>query len=129
MLVSGWILVSVSEFNTVEVQPGEEVTLTCSNYSKIFVNIQWFRLDGRNMSRISSMFSSERSATLFDGFKNGRFNMTSNTTRISLNIKQVDFNDSGLYFCGLYENDQFFILSAAYLDVKGKTAMYFLCLI
>nr|ACU27015.1 novel immune-type receptor 13 [Dicentrarchus labrax] len=114
-----WFSVSVSEFHTVEVQPGEEVTLLCSNFSSLHVHISWFKLaNGPNVSRISSMLNSDANVTFFDGFQNGKFNMTSNTTTLFLKIKPVDLSDSGLYFCGLYLNENSVIFSATSLKVQ-----------
>ncbi|XP_047459995.1 uncharacterized protein LOC125019310 [Mugil cephalus] len=114
-----WISVSVSEFYTVEVQPGEEVTLLCSNFSSIPINIIWFKLvNSTNNSCISYMTSSDKNASLCDGFGTGKFNMTSNTTTLFLNIKPVDLFDSGLYFCGFYQQQHSVIVSATYLKVQ-----------
>jgi len=106
LLVSGWMSVSVSEFHTVEVQSGEEVALLCSNFSSF--PTFWFKL--ANASHISSVFSSKFNASLCDGFPNSKFNMTNNTTDLFMSIKQVDFSDSGLYFCGCY-TDGFSVIS------------------
>ncbi|XP_051285148.1 uncharacterized protein LOC127379515 isoform X8 [Dicentrarchus labrax] len=114
-----WFSVSVSEFHTVEVQPGEEVTLLCSNFSSLPVHMSWFKLANRaNASRISSMFNPDTNATFFDGFQNGKFNMTSNTTTLFLNIKPVDLSDSGLYFCGFQSDGNSVIFSATSLKVQ-----------
>lgn len=67
------------------------------------------------------MITPEGNVTLYDGFKDGRFKMTSNTTIIRLNIKQVDFNDSGFYFCGFNKDKHLCISSGTYLYVKGET--------
>ncbi|XP_038586395.1 uncharacterized protein LOC119911563 [Micropterus salmoides] len=114
-----WISVSVSEFHTVEVQPGEEVTMICSNFSSTPSHILWFRLDNRlNASCISTMMSSDANASFCDGFQNSKFNMTSNITTLFLEIKQVDLSDSGLYFCGFISNGNSVIVSATYLKVQ-----------
>ncbi|XP_045921615.1 uncharacterized protein LOC123981047 [Micropterus dolomieu] len=114
-----WISVSVSEFHTVEVQPGEEVTLMCSNFTSTPSHINWFRLNNRsNASCISAMISSVVNATFCDGFKNSKFNMMSNITTLFLKIKQVDLSDSGLYFCGFISNSNSAIDSATYLKVQ-----------
>ena len=121
MCVSGWTSVSVAEFHTVEVQPGEEVTLLCSNFSSFPSHIFWFKLDDRpNISCISSMFSSDDNASFCDGFQHGKFNMMSNTTTLFLKIQQVDLSDSGLYFCGFNSDGKPVIVSATYLNVQGK---------
>ncbi|XP_044039102.1 uncharacterized protein LOC122869830 isoform X1 [Siniperca chuatsi] len=114
-----WISVSVSEFHTVEVQSGEEVTLMCSNFTSSPSHILWFRLSNRpNVSCISSMVSSDANASFCDGYQNGKFNMTSNTTTLFLKIKQVDLSDSGLYFCGFNSDGNSVIVSATYLKVQ-----------
>ncbi|KAM9718162.1 uncharacterized protein ACNS7B_021564 isoform 2-T2 [Menidia menidia] len=114
-----WVSVSVSEFHTVEVQPGEEVTLLCSNFSSLPFFIFWFKMGNeQNATCISSMTSSDSNASLCDGYKNDQFKMTSNTTNLFLNIKQVDFSDSGLYYCGVYRDGHSVIFSATHLQVQ-----------
>uniref|UniRef100_A0A668VL98 Ig-like domain-containing protein n=1 Tax=Oreochromis aureus TaxID=47969 RepID=A0A668VL98_OREAU len=110
-------------FHSVEVQPGEEVTLQCSNFSSYPVHLFWFRSTNRpNASRISSMESPESKATFYEGFQNGKFNMTSNTSLVFLEIKQVDSSDSGLYFCGLPSSEKFIVYGATNLKVQeGST--------
>ncbi|XP_049425531.1 uncharacterized protein LOC125884496 [Epinephelus fuscoguttatus] len=113
------ISVSVLEFNTVEVQPGEQVTLMCSNFTNLYSHIFWFRLTSRaSIGYISSMTTPDTKALLRDGFQNGKFNMTSNTTTIFLTIQPVDVSDSGLYFCGISPDGKSVIDSATYLNVQ-----------
>ncbi|XP_056224473.1 uncharacterized protein LOC130164070 [Seriola aureovittata] len=122
LFTCSWISVSVSEFHTVEVQSGEEVTLMCTNFTSSTSHIVWFRLDNRpNATCISSMSSSDGNATFCDGFQNGKFNMTSNITTLFLQIKQVDSSDSGLYFCGSYWNNKLVIDSSTYLKVQEES--------
>uniref|UniRef100_A0AAZ1X793 Ig-like domain-containing protein n=1 Tax=Oreochromis aureus TaxID=47969 RepID=A0AAZ1X793_OREAU len=117
---------SLMLFHSVEVQPGEEVTLQCSNFSSYPVHLFWFRSTNRpNASRISSMESPESKATFYEGFQNGKFNMTSNTSLVFLEIKQVDSSDSGLYFCGLPSSEKFIVYGATNLKVQGKIVFIF----
>ncbi|CAI5672352.1 unnamed protein product [Oreochromis niloticus] len=114
-----WISVLAFAFHYMEVQLDEEVTLQCSNLSSHRVHLSWFRSTNRpSASRISSMISPESSVTFHEGFQNGKFNMTSNTSVLFLEIKQVDSSDSGLYFCGELKNEKFIVYGATNLKVQ-----------
>lgn len=121
-LVSGWISSSVTQFYTAEVQPGQEVTLKCSNISRYRSHIFWFKMaSSPNASCISAMSSSDSNVSFCDGFKKSKFHMTSNTSVLFLEIKQVNSSDSALYFCGEKQTDgKTIILSGTYLKVQGK---------
>uniref|UniRef100_A0A3B3CFZ5 Ig-like domain-containing protein n=1 Tax=Oryzias melastigma TaxID=30732 RepID=A0A3B3CFZ5_ORYME len=120
------ISVSLSEFVIVEVQHGGEVSLLCSNLSRFVTNVFWFKMDQRsNATKITSMMRAESNATVKEGFKNGRFQMSSNSNHVSLNIRKVNFSDSGLYFCGLYKNSDAVIFDATYLQVEAEIVSFF----
>uniref|UniRef100_UPI003AAC497E uncharacterized protein n=1 Tax=Centroberyx gerrardi TaxID=166262 RepID=UPI003AAC497E len=117
-----WIPVSVSESQTVEVQPGGEVTLTCTNISSSPIYSEWFRLGNRSEPCcISSMYKSDDKVWFCDGFQNGKFEMRSNISTLFLKIKQVDLSDSGLYFCGFYRDGSTVIVNATYLKVQEES--------
>uniref|UniRef100_A0A3B4V4Y7 Ig-like domain-containing protein n=1 Tax=Seriola dumerili TaxID=41447 RepID=A0A3B4V4Y7_SERDU len=121
LFVSGWISVSVSQSQTVNVQSGEDVTLLCSNISRSPTQTDWFRLVNRTKaSCISSMYQSEDEASFCVGFQN-RFEMSSNISTVFLKIKKVDVSDSGLYFCGFYKGVHTVIADTTHLNVQGKT--------
>uniref|UniRef100_A0A3P9I9K4 Ig-like domain-containing protein n=1 Tax=Oryzias latipes TaxID=8090 RepID=A0A3P9I9K4_ORYLA len=118
------ITVSLSEFVIEEVQHGGQASLLCSNLSTSIINISWFKMDKRaNTSRssnrqIASMCTADSNATVQEEFKNGRFQMSTNTTHVFLNITKVDLSDSGMYCCGFYINNYFVIFDATILQVK-----------
>uniref|UniRef100_A0A3Q1FIB3 Uncharacterized LOC110971792 n=1 Tax=Acanthochromis polyacanthus TaxID=80966 RepID=A0A3Q1FIB3_9TELE len=117
-----WISVSVSEFVTMEVQPGAEVTLTCNNFSGAASNIFWYRMTcGGSASCISSMRGSEAKVSLCKGFHQDKFHMESNGTKLSLKIKSVDVSDSGMYFCGCCEGGPPIAHRPQYLNVQEKS--------
>uniref|UniRef100_A0A3Q3GHW5 Ig-like domain-containing protein n=1 Tax=Kryptolebias marmoratus TaxID=37003 RepID=A0A3Q3GHW5_KRYMA len=118
---SGWICVSLCEFHTVVVQPGEEVTLQCSNLSRFPAHLYWFKLNnGPNISSISSMLTFKSNVSLYEGFQHDKFIMTSNITKVFLHISQVHPSDNGLYFCGVKNDLTPGVFTATYLQVKGK---------
>ncbi|XP_051800162.1 uncharacterized protein LOC127532474 [Acanthochromis polyacanthus] len=112
-----WISISVSE--SVEVQPGESVTFKCSNFSTRPTQILWFRAVKKSkVTCISSMFKPSDPTTFCEGFQNGKFEMSSNTSTLFLRINHVDLSDSGLYFCGYYMQKNHVIHEATNLEVQ-----------
>ncbi|XP_044039073.1 uncharacterized protein LOC122869814 [Siniperca chuatsi] len=115
-----WISVSASESQTVNVQPGEEAMLLCSKTPESDSLALWFRVVNRTKaSSISTMIRSKSKPLYLDGFKNGKFEMGSNTSAVSLKIKRVNFSDSGLYFCGFNTAGRT-VLSVIHLNVEGS---------
>ncbi|XP_053199441.1 uncharacterized protein LOC128383875 [Scomber japonicus] len=117
-----WFSVSVSEPQNVEVQPGEDVTLQCSNNSPYSTQTEWFRVVERNkVSCIASMYGSDSKASLCDGIQNAKFEMRSNNSTVFLKITQVDLSDSGLYYCGFYINAHTVIADVTELHVQEES--------
>ncbi|XP_074518408.1 uncharacterized protein LOC141784468 [Halichoeres trimaculatus] len=111
--------VSVSGFQTVEIQPGENVTLVCSDMTKKAGVKFWFRLlNGTNIHCISSMPSSTSDAKFCPGIDQDRFKMTSDASNTTLTVLSVKLDDAGLYFCAFYEGSPTF--SVKHLKVKGS---------
>ncbi|XP_042368429.1 uncharacterized protein LOC121962267 [Plectropomus leopardus] len=114
-----WISVSVSESRTVEVQSGKDAILLCANMSSSESLTFWFRLVQRTkISCISVMVSSNSNAEFCEGIQEGKFEMRSNISTVSLKIKQVNQSDSGLYFCGFYTNGRP-TFNVTHLNIKG----------
>ncbi|XP_074480762.1 uncharacterized protein LOC141761322 [Sebastes fasciatus] len=112
--------VSGSESQTVEVQSGDEVTLTCNNITSRPAHMEWFRLINRTKpSCISSMYRNDDEASFCVGFQKEKFEMSSNNSTVFLKIKRVDLSDSGLYFCGIYMDPHTDIADATHLIIKG----------
>ncbi|XP_039464290.1 uncharacterized protein LOC120437802 [Oreochromis aureus] len=112
-----WIAVSGSEFQTSEVQAGENVTLQCTKTSKNDVTTFWFRLvNGTTVNSIAVMAATSVKSNA--ELQTGKFEMTKNTSDVFLKIKQVDVSDSGLYFCGFLSEGRL-NLSVMQLKVGG----------
>ncbi|XP_008285423.1 T-cell surface glycoprotein CD8 beta chain-like [Stegastes partitus] len=113
---------SATESQTVKVQPGEDVTLLCSNFSSSPTQIIWFRLfNGTHPRCISSIFSSIQPASLCSGVENDKFELTSNSSTLFLKLKHVDSSDSGFYFCGYTIRTHPVIVSSAYVQVQEES--------
>uniref|UniRef100_A0A3B3CFH7 Uncharacterized LOC112139514 n=1 Tax=Oryzias melastigma TaxID=30732 RepID=A0A3B3CFH7_ORYME len=112
----------ICEFQTVEVQSGEDVTLLCFNLTKDPSQTDWFRVvNSSKVSCISSMFGSGGDPSLCRGFEGGKFAMSSNNSFVSLKISGVNESDSGLYFCGFYVNKHTIIGDVTQLIIKGES--------
>ncbi|XP_037614609.1 uncharacterized protein LOC119481578 isoform X2 [Sebastes umbrosus] len=112
--------VSGSESQTVKVQSGDEVTLTCNNITSRPAHTEWFRLINRTKpSCISYMYWDDDEASFCDGFQKEKFEMSSNISTVFLKIKRVDLSDSGLYFCGIYVKAHTVIADLTHLIVQG----------
>ncbi|KAL4006403.1 sentrin-specific protease 8 [Sarotherodon galilaeus] len=119
------ISISASDFHTTKVQPGEDVTLQCTNNSKMDSMTFWFRLVNSTTVRyISCLLTSKSEATYSDGFQNGEFEMTTNISTVFLKIKRVDQSDSGLYFCGFHSAGRL-LFSVTRLNVGGKIILLY----
>ncbi|XP_036968664.1 uncharacterized protein LOC119027506 [Acanthopagrus latus] len=112
-----WISASASQSQTVEAQPGEEVTLQCMNTNGAV--IFWFRLVNRTKVSCVSVKIQPADAQNCEGFGNGRFEMRSSNSTVSLKISYVAKSDAGLYFCGFYTGGDL-TFNVVYLDVKGS---------
>uniref|UniRef100_A0A673CI82 Ig-like domain-containing protein n=1 Tax=Sphaeramia orbicularis TaxID=375764 RepID=A0A673CI82_9TELE len=121
VLFLSWTSGSVPESQTVEVQPGENITLSCINKAGSATQTEWFRVTNRTKaSCISSMFEHDETASFCDGFGKEKYEMMANTSKIFLHIKDLDFSDSGLYFCGFYLNAHTVISETTYLNVQDE---------
>uniref|UniRef100_A0A3B3VTP8 Ig-like domain-containing protein n=1 Tax=Poecilia latipinna TaxID=48699 RepID=A0A3B3VTP8_9TELE len=111
--------VLVSGSQTVKVQPGDDVTLECRKNSSGLS--YWFRLGEKNKADcICIMINNDPgSVKNCDGFQKEKFNMSSNSSTVSLKIKKVNISDAGLYFCGV-KKDKSIAFNVIHLHVKGK---------
>uniref|UniRef100_A0A096M401 Ig-like domain-containing protein n=1 Tax=Poecilia formosa TaxID=48698 RepID=A0A096M401_POEFO len=116
------VRLTLCRFHSMAVQAGEDVTLSCTNLSRLPSHISWSKLaDGGDVSCISSMTSSESRAVLCDGGQSNKYIMTSNGTNIFLNVKEVNLLDAGVYICGLPTDEFQGMYNATYLRVEGDS--------
>uniref|UniRef100_A0A096LY00 Immunoglobulin domain-containing protein n=1 Tax=Poecilia formosa TaxID=48698 RepID=A0A096LY00_POEFO len=107
----------------VKVQPGDDVTLECRKNSSGLS--YWFRLGEKNkVNCISVLINNDpNSVKNCDGFQKEKFNMSSNSSTVSLKIIKVNLSDVGLYFCGV-KKDKSIAFNVIHLHVKDTKAFY-----
>ncbi|XP_055362938.1 uncharacterized protein LOC129603812 isoform X1 [Betta splendens] len=121
-----YVSVSDSEFRTVDIRSGVNLSLLCSNFSSSPTQIIWFKLYNRTQPRcISYMYSANEPASFCGQHEQSKFEATSNVSTLFFKIKHVDASDSGLYFCGYYINKHSVIVSSTYLHVQGMVGALF----
>ncbi|XP_042368431.1 uncharacterized protein LOC121962269 isoform X1 [Plectropomus leopardus] len=117
-----WISVSAAESQTVDVLLGEDINLTCSKMSGSVKF--WFKVVNKTKAIwISTKIDDTGTPSYCDSCQNGKFNMRSNTSDSSLEIKQVELSDSGMYFCGDYSGGRA-LFCTQYLNVKGSSELH-----
>ncbi|KAM3591129.1 uncharacterized protein V6R79_022934 [Siganus canaliculatus] len=68
------------------------------------------------------MYSAAEPASFCRSFRNGKFELSSNSLTLVLKIKNVDSSNSGLYFCGFWTSGGAVIVNASYLQVQGNVS-------
>ncbi|KAK0133168.1 hypothetical protein N1851_031454 [Merluccius polli] len=122
LVIFAWLLVSLPDSLTLEVEPRDNVTLSCTNVSSSPTVAFWMR--GDNTSKpimISSVFGTERNSVRYmDGFQQGRHVLDYKLIFLKLAILQVEMSDSGWYFCLFYLETELVIVNSTFLKVHGR---------
>ncbi|XP_052415901.1 uncharacterized protein LOC127961017 [Carassius gibelio] len=97
--------VKASQIVNLSAQPGENVTIWCRHNSNVGDNIHWFKQTKSSVPNaivytLKSYQLKELHSTYLNGFQQDHLLMSLNSKNTSLRILNVDFSDSGLYFCG-----------------------------
>ncbi|XP_047448406.1 uncharacterized protein LOC125012472 [Mugil cephalus] len=118
-----WFSVSGSEVQTIDIQSGQNVTLTCPNVNQYDTVIMWFRVvDQTSDGYICTMDPSGKVTTTSDQFRNEKYETSSNSSSVFLTIKSVDSSDSGLYVCGIIRAGNL-LLSRTHLKIHESDEM------
>uniref|UniRef100_A0A674ECW7 Ig-like domain-containing protein n=1 Tax=Salmo trutta TaxID=8032 RepID=A0A674ECW7_SALTR len=111
-------VVSVSPPHLMVVRSGENVTLQCINVLKTPGHVGWFKqVNSSEPMCITSMWSSLPTVYHQNGFQGKSMKMFMTKITIFLTITEVDVADSGLYFCGMFDN-YFIFTNATVLKVQ-----------
>ena len=121
-LFSAWLVVSLPDSKTLEVEPKGDVTLSCTNVSSSPTAAFWMRAVHTSKPMIIlSVFGTDSSFVRYmDGFQQGRFLLDSNLLFINLTIRQVEVSDSGWYFCLFYHEMKLVMVNSTFLKINGK---------
>ncbi|KAK0156004.1 hypothetical protein N1851_001456 [Merluccius polli] len=121
-----WLVISLPDSQTLEVEPRDNVTLSCTNVSTSPTVALWMR--GDNTSKpiiISSVFGTDSSSVRYmDGFQQGRHVLEYNLFFINLTILQVEVSDSGWYFCLFYHKTKLVVVNSTFLKINGNDAFH-----
>uniref|UniRef100_A0A8C7Q8I7 Ig-like domain-containing protein n=1 Tax=Oncorhynchus mykiss TaxID=8022 RepID=A0A8C7Q8I7_ONCMY len=118
-------VILVSPPPSVVVHPGDNVTLQCTNGLKGPGHVAWFKQV--NVSEplcIASMYSSQPFVKHHNGFQPSHMEMFISNRTIVLKITEVNVADSGVYFCGMY-NQYLIFTNMTFLMVQGNLFNYF----
>ncbi|XP_067301324.1 uncharacterized protein [Pseudorasbora parva] len=90
---------------SIQVQPGQSVTMWCAHDIHVSGNLCWFKqTDGDVPRTIAHMLYTESLQTVqptyFNGFTKDQLDMNQFRKNTSLTIKHARISDSGFYFCG-----------------------------
>ncbi|XP_047448369.1 uncharacterized protein LOC125012447 [Mugil cephalus] len=114
-----WFSVSGSEVQTMDVQLGQDVTLTCSNVNQYVTLIIWFRVVDRTSDGfICTTDPSGKIKTTSARFRNETYVTSSSNSSVFLKIKSVNSSDSGLYVCGIIRDGNL-LFSRTHLNIHG----------
>jgi len=107
------------------VNSGTTVSLLCSNILTEPSYIAWFKqINGALPLCIATQYVSEKQgdSIYFNGFKKDHVEMSVNKTFSSLKIVNVDFTDSGMFYCGSFlVNYMMFHNKTQLMVVNGNT--------
>ncbi|XP_029617725.1 uncharacterized protein LOC115199239 [Salmo trutta] len=112
-------VVSASPPPSVVAHPGENFTFQCTDVTVAPGHVGWFKQDnGSEPLCIAYMYSSEPAVQHHNGFQPSHMEMLISHRIIFLKITEVDVADSGVYFCGMF--DEYIIFTnATVLKVQG----------
>ncbi|XP_045081815.1 uncharacterized protein LOC123492742 [Coregonus clupeaformis] len=107
------------------VHPGDNITLQCTNVLKVPGHVAWFKqVNDSEPLCIASMYTSELYVNHHNGFQSSHMEMLISNIIIFLTITEVDVADSGLYFCGLFQQYLIFT-NMTVLTVQGNVFNHF----
>ncbi|KAK0133166.1 hypothetical protein N1851_031452 [Merluccius polli] len=125
-LFLAWLVVSLPDSQTLEVEPRGDVTLSCTNVSRSPTSALWMRaVHTSKPIIISSVYGTDSSSVRYmDGFQQGRFLLDSNLIFVNLTIMQVEVSDSGWYFCQIFLDMDIVIVNSTFLKILGDDTLH-----
>ncbi|GAA6100838.1 novel immune-type receptor 2 isoform X1 [Tachysurus ichikawai] len=91
-----------SHDNLVFANEGDSVNITCPYQSEMAMHFSWYKHKlGQKPILISNFYKYDEKATFHHEFQdNARFNMVNKKGLTHLEIKEIQFSDSAIYYCG-----------------------------
>ncbi|KAG1959412.1 uncharacterized protein LOC120470368 [Pimephales promelas] len=124
----GFIFVKLTSLTRVKtVNSGTTVSLLCANILKEPSYIAWFKqINGALPLCIATQYVSEKQgdSIYLNGFKKDHVEMSVNKTFSSLKIVNVDFTDSGMFYCGSFLVNYMMFHNKTQLMVVNETNQF-----
>ncbi|XP_051987700.1 uncharacterized protein LOC127647474 isoform X1 [Xyrauchen texanus] len=100
---------------------GDNVTIECYLPEKDFNNMVWYKQElEKTPQLISRCYNYKRQATFFDGYNDGRFNVTTDKGIFHLHISMTKNEDIATYFCGLITLGELQFEPGTFLMLQGE---------
>uniref|UniRef100_A0A3B1K0C0 Ig-like domain-containing protein n=1 Tax=Astyanax mexicanus TaxID=7994 RepID=A0A3B1K0C0_ASTMX len=102
------------------VQLGDSVTLECYLPKKDFNSMLWYKQElGRMPQPVAKCYNRLKQVTYLDGFKDSRFNVTTDKDIFHLSISPTRNEDAATYFCGVIALNELRFGSGTLLIIEG----------
>ncbi|KAG9274124.1 hypothetical protein AMEX_G11011 [Astyanax mexicanus] len=102
------------------VQLGDSVTLECYLPKKDFNSMLWYKQElGRMPQPVAKCYNRLKQVTYLDGFKDRRFNVTTDKDIFHLSISPTRNEDAATYFCGVIALNELRFGSGTLLIIEG----------
>ncbi|XP_036453114.1 novel immune-type receptor 8 [Colossoma macropomum] len=116
--IKAWLINQPAALQTVEL--GETVTIECYLPKKDFNSMAWYKQElGMMPEPMAKGYNYLQGITYLDGFKDGRFIVSTGKGIFHLTISATKNEDSATYFCGVIALNELRFGSGTLLIIKG----------
>ncbi|XP_017575489.1 novel immune-type receptor 8 [Pygocentrus nattereri] len=116
--IKAWLINQPAALQTVEL--GDSVTIECYLPKKDFNSMVWYKQElGMIPEPVAKDYNYLQDVTYLNGFKDGRFTVSTGKGIFHLTISAIKNEDSATYFCGIIALNELRFGSGTLLIIKG----------